>query len=472
MKFIGRTKELQILREPPLRGEAELVAIYGRRRVGKTALIEEAFKGKLLFKFEGLEGQSEKNQLEHFRNHLKYYLPSNQVPEKLTTWHVAFEKLSLLLKTHEGTEVAVLFDEFQWMAEMKSFLISLLKSYWDNDFSRISNCKLILCGSVSSFIVKKVIRSKALYGRISKEIQLQPLHANQVQSFLEGWSSAELLNAYLTLGGIPEYLNRLDPAESLTQNLTRLAFSPHGYFLNEFQRLFVSHFGSSDIYEKIVRALSDGPKNLDQITKALKIKSGGTLSSKLEDLVLAGFIDRYYPLGKGEKSNSVRFRIFDEYLHFYFKFIEPNLREIISGEIIPEQVLLHSSHTQWLGYSFERMCLKNSALLADYLRFSGISYRSGSWFKRSDDISAQIDLAFVRADKVIVGCEIKNVNKIDTASIVATAERHRQALAEDFTGYAIQMILMSAKRIDIPNDVRRVFSRILFADEVFLGGKE
>ena len=418
--FIGRNRELKQLRLGNWRSKAQLVCMYGRRRVGKTALIEEAYRqGFSMFKFEGIEGVSQKRQLHHFLQTLKDYFPAagKAAVDSINNWEEALRLLARQLKSKSinaqksAQKKVVFFDEFQWMASDRSELVSLFKKVWDQEFSRLPECRFVLCGSVSSFMVRKVIRSKALYGRVDTEIRLEPFTLEEMSQFFKGRRDAlEVLETALTLGGIPQYLLELNPDLSLHLNLNELAFSPNGFLFHEFQRLFVSHFGKNPIYEKIISTLALQSLSADELATKLKTKTGGHFTSLLEDLEMAGFIERVVPLQKQSvRSKIARFRIHDEYLHFYFRFIAPKKREIQNGNVQFGSFRVQKTFEQWRGYAFERLCRKNSRMIAETLGFAGIEYVAGSWFQAKNAVSAgtQVDLLFERSDRVLTLCEMK-----------------------------------------------------------------
>ena len=263
MTFYGREDEIRLLREPNFRPQAQLIVVYGRRRVGKTALIEEAYKKEVLWKFEGLEAVSVKIQIKQFIEQLSEYSGDQDLRRKrVADWREAFVLLFEKLKTKK---VVVFLDEFQWLVQMKPQTVSLFKYFWDNFFSKCKGCRFILCGSVSSFIVKKIIRSKALYGRVDTEINLQPLKLKEIRAFLPQRPEAEVLEFAMTFGGIPKYLLEINPRFSYLQNLNEYAFSQSGYFFQEFPRLFLSHFSKSPHYEKVIVSLVNRTLSTEQL---------------------------------------------------------------------------------------------------------------------------------------------------------------------------------------------------------------
>jgi len=465
--FIGREREIARLTEENWRDQAELIAIYGRRRVGKTALIEHAFKNKktAFWKFEGLEGGSKKSQIEHFLFTLSELSGDNSfLNKRKVSWQDA---LLLLFKKIKNKKIVLFFDEFQWMANMRQELVSILKWAWDNYFLNNLGCKLIVCGSISSFMVRNVLKSKALYGRIDLEIHLKPLSVSETKEFLkEKYSDLQALETFLITGGIPQYIKEINPSLSLIQNLNHLAFKPEGYFVSEYNRLFISHFARNDVYDKIIKALAKkSPQTTDELAKSVHQKKGGTFTRYLEDLELADFIDRFVPIDKTGKSRFVKYRIDDEFLHFYFTFIEPNKNSIQKETLQSYQILTGAQYEQWKGYSFERFCRKHARLVAKKLGFSGIKYESGSWFRKAKEKSAQIDLLFVRADNVLTVCEAKFVNKIQS-KIIDDVEQKLEVLSS-FYSFPVQKVLILGKEVSIPERVKGYFDEIVYSKNLY-----
>jgi AAA+ ATPase superfamily predicted ATPase len=472
--FVGRQREMHLLQEQNWRKQAQLVVIYGRRRVGKTALVRHAFKDQTIWEFDGLEGMNTQGQLKHFSQQLASFSKERASRKKAPkSWEGAFEDLQVAI---QGKSVVIFFDEFQWMASTRSHLVSLFKSYWDRKFSTQPSCSFILCGSVSSFMVKKVLKSKALYGRIDKELHLDPLTLRDAHEFFKGKrSNKEILQITMVLGCIPQYLLELNPKYSFIQCLNEYAFSKNGYFVNEFQRLFVSHFGKNPLYSKVLRLLAEKTCRPQDLAKKLGVPTGGTFTSLLDELEWAGFIERFSSLNRTkEKTKFPRYRISDEYLHFYFKFIEPNLEAIQTGGFNFSQITGGLTYDQWQGFAFERLCRKNAKDVADFLRFSGIRYKSGSWFstgRSSFDspkkIGAQIDLLFERGDEVLTVCECKWVDRLNGQSVIRNFEQKLAGLQTEYPTFGIQKILILGKKIQVAESLTRYFDHILFAEEVF-----
>ncbi|MBI1870687.1 MAG: AAA family ATPase [Chlamydiae bacterium] len=466
MTFYGREDEIRLLREPNFRPYAQLIVVYGRRRVGKTALIEEAYQKEVLWKFEGLEAVSVKIQIKQFIEQLSEYSGDlNLRRQRVEDWRGAF---ALLFEKLKRKKVVVFLDEFQWLVQMKPQTVSLFKYFWDNSFSKCTGCRFILCGSISSFIVKKIIKSKALYGRVDTEINLQPLKLKEIRAFLPQRSEAEVLDFAMTFGGIPKYLLEINPRLSYLQNLNEYAFSQSGYFFQEFQRLFLSHFAKSPHYEKVIVSLVNQILSTEELARCCGVSPGGTFSQVLEDLSLAGFIQRDQPLDLPARSKVIRYRLLDEYLNFYFSFIAQNRLAIQKGQFLfprmdPKRM------AQWQGYAFERLCRRHSFEIATALRFSGIGFKSGSWFRSSkrNGESAQIDLLFQRQDKVLTLCEIKYVQSLSGQKMIRDLENKIKVLQKYFPSYGIQKVLLLGRKISVGRTVHQAFDEILFAPELF-----
>jgi AAA+ ATPase superfamily predicted ATPase len=468
--FLGRAEELGRLREQNWRPKAILATLYGRRRVGKTALIEEAYKHDAMWKFEGIEEGNTKIQIKLFLLQLGHYVGATQKLEA-KDWSDAF----LLMEHYIGEfekksdqRLVIFLDEFQWLCEMKTALVSKFKFFWDNYFSLHRQCVFVICGSISSFIVKKVVHSKALYGRIDLEIDLKPLSIRESGLFFKETPFAkQVLDMYMVFGGVPQYWHELNPSWGLIQNLNEYAFKSSGYFFKEFDRLFISHFAASDIYEKVLRTLSRQPLEPSRLVAACRASSGGVFSEKVKDLQLAGFIRKEIPIDKGLNAKTFRYSLSDEFLHFYFRFILPFSEEIISGNMSYQQVVAQRNFSQWQGYAFERLCKKHASLIADHLKFSGISFKSGSFFQRSttEKAGCQIDLLFVRADKILTVCELKYSERLNFKKVTADFEKKCEVLASRFPNYGIQKVLLTKEK---SQQKMGYFDHYLSAAEVFL----
>lgn len=467
--FAGREAELSLLREATKNLErSRITALYGRRRIGKTRLVEEAYRGFPLLRFEGLECENSRAQKRQFIRTLARH--SGRKGHQLTNASDWVDLLMLLSEYVGNKPCVIFFDEFQWMANGRKDLVSKLKYVWDNCFTQKNRVHLILCGSISSFLVNKVVRSRALYGRIDSVIALGPLSLSEAKGgFFRGRGLREALEGFLAVGGVPKYLEMMRPSLSVKLNLHRLAFRPGGFLLDEFDRLFVSHFGRVPYYRSIVEFLAGRPfATRREIADRCRLQPGGRISTFLEDLDMAGFIEAYTPLERDGSSRLKRYRIADPYLDFYFRFIHPARRRIRS---LPDGLPLHQAladrrYDIWRGLAFERFCRQHAGLFAKQLGFSAVAYDHGSWFRRSHlREGVQVDLLFKRADRVLTLCEVKFRDRVGT-EVIEEVER-KMNLLQGFEGYAVEKVLISVTPPAEKLGREGYFARILTIEDLF-----
>jgi len=466
--FVGRKKELDTLRKFSSKPQkAHLTALYGRRRIGKTRLIREAFKNYTIFSFEGLEGENSKAQKVHFMKTL--YRHSKSETHRLIK-DGDWEDLLITLSEYVAQKPCVIFfDEFQWMAAERTELVSKLKYVWDNYFIH-QKVHLVLCGSISSFLVKKVIRSKALYGRIDTILHLQPLAFNEVrEGFLRKRSVREALEGYLVMGGVPKYLELLDSQKSIRLNIATLFFGPDSFFIDEFDRLFTSHFGKNQNYRLIIEFLAQKSfATRESIAKYLGIKSGGRISELLENLALAGFIEQYSPIQFQQAKRIHRYRIADPFLKFHFRFLAPMKDRIRkSSKTLPiNKALPENKFSIFLGFSFELFCYNHAHQIAKILGFSAITYDFGSWFTRKNlNDNSQIDSVFIRADNVITLCEVTFRKNIDSA-VIRDVEK-KELILEKQTDKTIEKVLVTVYPPSKSVENSDYFTKIVLLEDLF-----
>ena len=474
MDFLGRDDELANLREwAETTDTSHLTVIYGRRRIGKTRLVEEAFKAVPFLKFEGLEGQTTVVQQRHFLKRLSELSgrPEYQLVHT-GNWRDILTILSGYLADRWGDRpVAILFDEFPWMAAGRTKLVSELKYVWDNHFMKRNRVHLVLCGSVCSFLVKQVVRSTALYGRIHRQIDLGPLTLPEIRDvFRPARSLREVVELYMAVGGVPQYLQMVDPVQSVRANLEKLCFARSGYLVEEFDRLFASHFGGNRYYRQILLHLARRSfASRDDLQRVCKLVSGGRITDYLMDLETAGFIERYAPVHKPGSTKINRYRIADPYLVFYFRFIAPALRKIRQSRGRPafSKFVPENKYDVWRGHAFEYLCYRHSHLVAEKLGFGAVNFDSGPWFTRGGVAEgAQIDLVFFRADRVITLCEIKFQDSPIGKAVIDEVERKR-AIFPNPKRQTIEKVLITAS--PATDDLRRerYFNRILSLEDLF-----
>ncbi len=467
--FLGRDYEFDYLGEITKRKEASILVVYGRRRVGKTELLEQYFYKRNILKFEGIEGQSQSKQIANALEQLSIYTEDpNHAKLKFKTWTEFFRLLSRLCKKGKWT---IYFEEIQWLASYKTKFIAELKYLWDNEFRHNKELILILCGSSPSFIVNKILHSKALYNRSQYQLFVEPFDLLETKQFLKKKSNHEIMDAYLSIGGIPEYLKWIKQESSSFLSLCKNSFRKDGFFVNEYERIFTSSLADSKYYQKIIEFLAKKHfATREEISQHLKVNPGGTISNVLEDLIICNFIEKYTPYNLGENSTLVRYSISDEYLQFFYTFIKPKIKRISSGDFNrnPGQAIKTSDYTKWLGYSFERMCRKKHNLIAKILGFNMINYRHGAYFSKGSidaDPGYQIDLVFDRDDKVLTVCEIKYTQTPIDTSIIQSFERKLGFLST--TRKSIHKVLISSNGVSPSLKQRAYFDQIITINDFF-----
>ncbi len=470
-KFIGRQSELEYIKKIQSSKEASILIVYGRRRTGKTKLIEETFKNRNLLKFEGLEGQSEAKQKKQFLLQMSERFKDPSIAKlKLTTWTEIFVHLFRFI---EKDTVTVYLEEIQWMSNYQSDLISELKYVWDNYFKNNKKLILILCGSSPSFIINKVLHSKALYNRSLHQIHLKEFTVQETQEFLSrpGLSPNELMDAYLSIGGIPEYLKYLKKYDSVYLGLCNESFLSRGFFTDEYSRIFTSSLSKKRLYQKTIELLSKNKKlTREQLADSLNVDSGGTFSELLQDLIDCEFIEKIVPLDANMRSTTGYYQIRDSYLQFYFKFIAPFKSKISYDHFKkdPTKALNMDTYRKWLGFSFERWCRRNSHLIADKLGFGSVEYESGAYFNRktlNDKSGVQVDLLFKRKDRVWSICEIKYLESEVGLSVVNDFEKKLEILNIPKT-VSVSKVLITASQ---PSKVllnKHYFDRIVTLEDL------
>lgn len=415
--FIGREKEKEILQDAISSHEAEMVAVIGRRRVGKTFLIKTTYKEPTIFEITGLQNATTEKQLEHFNYTMQAHANTRIPIEKPDSWLRAFRVLTYVLeeKLKDTTEKKVVFfDELPWLASNNSEFMTGLEFFW-NSWAVNQNIVLVICGSAASWMIKNLVNNTGgLYNRITKRIYMQPFTLNETKQYFDNqhfnFSLYEMITLYMAMGGIPHYLKEVKGNKSAVQNIDRICFSETGLLRDEFRLMFFSLFENADKHIAIIRALATTNQGLTrpQLIALSKVSENGHSSRVLEELEQSGFIKSYHPFGK--KKRGKLYRLTDEYALFYLKFIEDNVQE---GSGTWQQLSQTQTYKTWSGYAFESICLKHVPQIKKALSIGGVYSLSSSFYKKGtkEEKGAQIDLLLDRNDSVITIFEIKFSNK-------------------------------------------------------------
>ena len=433
-KIIGRKTEQEIFEKLYLSDKSEFVAVYGRRRVGKTFIIKEFFEDKLLFSVSGLANEKTAKQLENF--HLTLLRHDSTLLNGPTDWLKAFEMLMSLVERSSAKRKVILLDELPWMDTPKSGFISALEHFWNDFASSRHDVLLIVCGSATSWMMNKLINNHGgLHNRLTSHIHLKPFTLKETEQMLESrgfnLSRYEIAVCYMVLGGVPFYLDMLDSEYSLTQNIDNLLFSAGGRLSNEINNLYASLFKNSADYVKVVKMLSEHKSGLNRTEIQAKsgISTGGTLTTILDNLCSCGFLRKYEACNNGKKERL--YQLVDFYTLFYFYFADA-----IKGhkKNFWERFQTKPAFYTWAGLSFERLAFEHVDLIKQALGISGIlSTEYPCRTTGADSKNSQIDMVIDRSDNVVNLCEIKFYTKpfaIDRKYDVVLRER-TQTLIEN-----------------------------------------
>lgn len=408
--MIGRKSEQGELARMYESDESEFVAIYGRRRVGKTYLVRETFDGQFTFQHSGLAKGGMKRQLANFAVSLKSFgLSGHGTPKN---WDEAFVMLREVIDASEFRRKVVFIDEMPWLDTPRSNFVSALEGFWNGWASARKDILLIVCGSAASWIAKKLFRNRGgLHNRVTCRICLNPFTLNECESLVRErglvMSRAEIAECYMAFGGIPFYWRYLDKRFSVAQNLDRMFFADGAPLADEFVELYSSLFRNSAMPRKIVKELAGRLVGMTRkdIAHALGISASGKLTDALEALTVSGFVRKYNPFGSGVSKQV--FQLVDAFSLFHFRYLAG--RRSSDGNFWLRTVD-SPSHRVWCGLAFERLCLLHQPQIRKALGIVGVLSECCAWHHRADDMcpdGAQIDLLFDRADNVINICECK-----------------------------------------------------------------
>ena len=423
--IVGREKEQTKLKQLYESEKSEFVAIYGRRRVGKTFLVDEIFNSEITFRHAGLspigmdnDNDSKKNHMKQQLNHFHQSLMA-QGMEKCSppkSWLDAFYMLEkfLMEKDNKEDRLLIFIDEIQWMDTPKAGFISGLEAFWNNWACYRHNVMLIVCGSSTSWIMDKLINNHGgLYGRLTYVIELQPFNLYECEQFFiskeMSLSRYDIAQTYMMLGGIPYYLNYFNKALSVPQNIQAMFFDSGAPLKNEFDRLFSSLFTNPDTMKSIIIALNSKNRGLtrEELLSKVEITDSGSFSKQLKALESGAFVIKYDSYGNGKRNTF--YKVSDPFCIFYLRFVNDNSSKVKKDWL---NYAGSQSVTIWSGLAFENLCFNHIKQIKAALGISGVSTNESLWSKKGTDTEegAQIDLIIERKDNVINMCEIKYYN--------------------------------------------------------------
>ena len=405
--MIGREKEKQLLENKYISLKSEFVAIYGRRRVGKTYLIRSVFKDRMHFQFTGLANSSTSKQLINIELTLKDQYPQ-LVKEKINNWLEAFQLFKEIILQSKEEKKVLFIDELPWLDTRKSEFIQALEHFWNGWASNRTDILLIVCGSSASWMINKLINNKGgLHNRITAKLKIEPFKLKECKAYIENkqivLSDYHLIELYMVLGGIPYYWDAVEQGKSTFQLVQSICFENNGILKSEFNTVFKSLFTHGEKHEIIIESIALKNKGLtrEEIIKNTKLPNGGSLTRMLKELEESGFIRSYAPLGK--KTKNTLYQLIDFYSGFYLKFIKPNQKQ----EVNWLSKIDNPEYQSWTGYAFEQVCLYHTLEIKKALGIQGVDSKQYSWKSTTTTEGAQIDLLIDRNDKTINLCEIK-----------------------------------------------------------------
>ncbi|MGM9816243.1 MAG: ATP-binding protein [Lepagella sp.] len=467
--LIGRKYEQQRLLEAYNSDYSEFVAVYGRRRIGKTFLIRETFNYNFTFQHSGIANATRTKQLAAWKESLKDAgLIVSKTP---SNWFDAFDLLKDVIKAAPEQKKVVFIDELPWMDTHASGLMPALEHFWNSWASARKDICLIICGSATSWIINKVVKSKGgLHNRIDYKIALRPFNLYECELYMKSrkvnMSRKQLIEGYMIMGGVPFYWKAMQKGLSLAQNIDLNFFNPNGELYGEFDALYASLFKQPEGYIKVVKLLSQKRcgLNRNELIKLGKFVDNGTFSQLLKDLENCGFIRSYNILGNTKKD--CVYQLIDPFSIFYYEFMSENTRkdpQFWSHNI--NQPIYHA----WCGLSFERVCLLHADQIKEALGIQGIVSGLYSWRSTNSTPGAQIDLVIDRSDDVINLCEIKytsspwEMDAKDLHSIIKKEEAFRKETA---TRKSIHSVLISANGIK-RNEFTDELQKIITSEDLF-----
>ena len=488
LKILGRKNEIKKLQRFLESTNPQFLALYGRRRVGKTFLIRSFFSKTdvVLFEVTGRKSGNKKLQLRSFVDSFQEIFKVPVIGE-ISSWAQAFKLITAYVEEENEKKIVVFLDELPWLAGKDGELLRELDYVWNSKWSKFPNFKLIICGSSASWIIDKIISDKGgFHNRLTARINLQPFLLATSKEFLiaQGFklTNRQIVDLYIILGGVPYYLSLLDPQVSIGQNIDNLVFKKDGELYQEYNLLFSSLFDDSELHSSIVNELSLSRNGLEieVLAEKLQVLRNGSLTRALKQLEEAGFVRRYIPYGKQRRNGF--YRLIDEYSFFYNRFIKPTVHRSIG---LSENYWVGTMNSQKYytsaGYSFETLCHKHYHSILRALQISGIQTSVHSWqynpkIKRYDNMTgegsgAQIDMLFDRADSLISLCEIKYTSKPYTMTKADYSKlKHASAIFAERTKTKKQLnwILISAEGARRNAYLDEVYASVLDVDSLFL----
>ena len=472
MKIIGRKPEKKELERCERSNKSELICVYGRRRVGKTFLVEQVYGNYITFRATGLEKGSTRQQLKAF--HQRLAENGDNIKTIPKNWFEAFSRLDkilsndgLILSPH-GKKV-VFFDEFPWFATPRSDFLLAFEDFWNRRGTQSGNLVFVICGSATSWIIKNVLDASGnLYHRVTSQIFLSPFTLAETEAFFKdrefGWSRDQIMESYMIFGGLPFFMDLMNENESLRQNVDRLIFEPAALLKNETNRLLEATLSKSPVYGRIMDELSKHhygmKKALCQST--LEIPTG-TFTRAVEDLVKCGYIIEYKR--NYEKGNPSYIQLVDLFLLFHYHFLSEK-NDITHYDDLTNDTGIFMN---WRGHAFEILCLHHIYQIKNTLGISGVKTKCFPWANPNEEGSVQIDMVIERDDRITDICEMKWTNQpfsISKDYDLALLKKRDVFREKTGTKNALKIVLVSANGMVGTSHTEHI-SEVITMDDLF-----
>ena len=416
--LIGRHREREDLKSWIDSDRSEFIAIYCRRRVGKTFLVKQTIP-YFTFNFSGSYGLSRKQQLLNFGLALRLQFDKHDlsVPEN---WVMAFHLLKQLVDESPHDKKIIFLDELPWLDNPKSGFVAALENFWNGWASWRDDVKLIVCGSATSWIINKIIRNKGgLHNRITHNMLVRPFQLRECEEYFKAYgftfTQMQIAECYMTMGGIPYYFSLMNRGESLAQNIDKLFFGNDAPLKDEFEDLYKALYTNAQNHIRIIKALAEKGIGLTrrEILEKTKLTNNGEFSKMLEELELCGFIRSYLPFESanvrrrhtsGKADRNTLYQLIDFYSLFYLRFHD---QQKMDNQNFWSGMQNSPRLNAWRGITFEMLCLCHIDRIKEVLGIADVATRTCSWRGEYDGVRAQIDLLIDRNDDTVNICEMK-----------------------------------------------------------------
>ncbi len=477
MKLVARSAETDELKRCERSGKSELVCVYGRRRVGKTYLVEQTFSGSFAFRATGVEGGNMRQQLKSFNQRLQEHGdPQRTIPKN---WFEAFSRLDIVLSREDAArspygKKVVFLDEFPWFATARSEFLMAFGEFWNRRGTAGDDIMVVICGSATSWIVGNVLENTgSLYNRVTSQVYLEPFCLGDAERFFVdrgfGWTRSQIAESHMVFGGLPYFLELLDPNESLRANIERLCFAPHALLAHESSKLLEATLKKSPAYDRLLSYLAKHRCGVEK--QACFEQTGlakGTFARAVDDLLKCGYIREFkVPTKRGKP---LFLQLVDPFLLFHYRFLSKKSGDRVGSwsDCIQDE----ARYKSWRGCSFEILCVLHEAQIKRALGISGVRTRCYPWTSDQGAGGAQIDLVIERDDGIINICEMRCTDRpfsMDAATEASLLNKVDVFKRETGAKNPVKIVVVSASGIAGVAHTEYI-SRTITLDDLFAAG--